>query len=314
MLRSQWYAVCPEKRIRRKPVGLRRFGRPLVLWRDAAGEVRCAVDACAHRGAALSRGRVVDGCLTCPYHGLAFDGSGHCARVPAHPDDAISPTLRLKCWPTRVARGLVWVFYGDAADAGPLPWDDAFEAELSGEGGAFVEMDDILPVSYLRVMENLTDFHHVAHVHRFTAPSPARLLAFDAARNGRHIRFEAELGEPDGGRRLRATTHIVAPCLAVLHFEGLARFAVVATPVDDKTVWLFSRYTQTMVRVPGLARLLTWIFGMFDYRLLQRWQDLPVWRSQRLADPADIGRYALLPADEGVRLYFDAHRSLSHGD
>lgn len=311
MLERQWYAVCPEGQVGGKPLGLRRFARPLVVWRDSGGAVRCALDVCPHRGAALSRGRVVDGCLTCPYHGLRFGSDGRCVHVPAHPRDPIDPALRLRCLPTRVARGLVWVFNGAEADAGPLPWDDAFERELVGAGGTFVEMSDTLPVSYLRVMENLTDFHHLAHVHRRTAPSPAEVTAFRAERDGVHIRVEAELGAPDERRHLKVRAHVVAPCLAQLEFEGIARFAVVATPIDEDEVWLFSRYTQTAARIPGFERLLTRAFGLFDYRLLQRLEDLPVWQSQRLADPADIGRYTLLPSDEGVRLYFEVHDALT---
>ncbi len=195
-----------------------------------------------------------------------------------------------------------------------LPWDDAFEAELTESGGPFVDIGVTLPVNYLRVMENLTDFHHVAHVHRNTAPAPAEMTEVQASRDGVHVRMRGVLESSKPRRRLAASTHIVAPCLANLHFEGLARFAAIATPVDDDAVWLFARYTQTVLRIPGLTRLLTWLFGQFDYRMLQRLQDLPVWQSQRLSDPAAVHRYQLLPADEGVRLYFEVDQELRHHD
>ena len=113
------------------------------------------------------------------------------------------------------------------------------------------------------------------------------------------------------GDRLTARTHIRGPCFALLEFGGVATFTVCATPIDDDHTWLFARYTQTWLRVPGFGALATWLLGMFDYRLLQRLQDAPVWRSQRLSDPADISRYTLLPADEGVRLYFEMHQELA---
>jgi hypothetical protein len=38
-LKNLWYAVCPSDFVKTEPVSLRRFGRKIALWRDAAG--RC---------------------------------------------------------------------------------------------------------------------------------------------------------------------------------------------------------------------------------------------------------------------------------
>lgn len=310
MLTDHWYAVTTSSELGAKPVGLRRLARDLVLWRTPDGQACCAVDACPHRGAALSRGRLHKGCLECPYHGLRFEGQGACVAVPAHPDAAIPPALHLSTLPVREAHGLVWVFNGQDPKV-DIPWDTAFETALKAEGGVFVDLSDHFDVSYLRVMENLTDYHHVAHVHRRTAPVPAQVTAFSARRDGLNVYVQGTLGKPGERGHMKASTHIVAPCLAQLDFGGLARFAVCATPIDADNVWLFARYSQTAVRFPGLEGLLTRLLGAFDYRLLQRREDAPVWRSQRLPDPADIGRYTLLPADEGIRLYFEIHQELS---
>jgi nitrite reductase/ring-hydroxylating ferredoxin subunit len=310
MLSDQWYAVTTTSVLGAKPLGIRRFARDLVLWRDPDGQACCAVDACPHRGAALSRGRVHKGCLECPYHGLRFEAEGACVAVPAHPKSPIPPALHLSTLPVREAHGLVWVFNGQDPKV-ELPWDAAFEAELKQDGGVFVDLSDEFDVSYLRVMENLTDFHHVAHVHRTTAPVPAEITAFSARREGLNVYVTGTLGNPGERGHMHAGTHIAAPSLAQLHFAGLARFAVCATPIDADNVWLFARYSQTAVSFPGLEGLLTRLLGAFDYRLLQRLQDVPIWRSQRLKDPGDIGRYTLLPADEGIRLYFEIHQELS---
>lgn len=301
MLKNQWYAVIQSKRVKQKPVGLRRFGADLVLWRGTDGAVRCAYDACPHRGAALSRGRMVGGALECPYHGLRFGDDGACARIPAHPD-LDRARLGARLYPTVEARGLVWVFNGRDPGEVPIPWTDAVDDSL---GSSTLDITDTFDVSYLRVMENLTDYHHVPFVHRTTIPSTPEVTRFEAWREGSHIHTEGALGT------LEASTDIHGPCFGVLAFAGVARFAVCATPIDAENTWLFARYTQHAVRLPGLTMLATWALGQFDYRLLQRLQDAPIWRSQRLSDPADIGRYRLLPADEGVRLYFEMHRELS---
>lgn len=301
MLRNQWFPVLPSRDVGVRPVGIRRFGRPLVLWRSEGG-VRCAIDACPHRGAALSRGRVEDGQLRCPYHGLGFDSAGACVHVPW--GETVGP--RLPTLPVHDERGLLWVWHGDETPPPEVPWTDAMQAELGPEDGQAADLTDTFDVSYLRVMENLTDFHHVPVVHRNTVPIGATLHDFVATREGEHIVAEGRLGDS-----FTARAHVAGPFFAVLSFGGTARFAVAVCPIDRDHCWLFARYRQELVRIWGLRRWVTRLLGWFDYRLLQRWQDAPVWRSQRLADPADIGRYQLLGADAGVRHYFQMHQELT---
>ncbi len=61
-------------------MGVDILGRRVVLFRDESGTVQCLDDACPHRGAPLSMGRVQNkkghSCVVCPYHGWAFDGEG----------------------------------------------------------------------------------------------------------------------------------------------------------------------------------------------------------------------------------------------
>src|SRR5260221_10896703 len=58
-LKNLWYAVCPSDFVKTQPVSVRRFGRKIALWRDAAGQVHALEDHCPHRGAPLSQG-VID--------------------------------------------------------------------------------------------------------------------------------------------------------------------------------------------------------------------------------------------------------------
>jgi len=59
MIPNQWYAVLESKEVRPgKPLGVTRMGEKLVFWRDGAGKPSCLRDLCAHRGAALSLGKV----------------------------------------------------------------------------------------------------------------------------------------------------------------------------------------------------------------------------------------------------------------
>jgi chlorophyllide a oxygenase len=65
------HRVCappPPLHLQEDKVPFELFGQAWVLFRDAAGRPACVLDECAHRACPLSLGRVVDGCLECPYH------------------------------------------------------------------------------------------------------------------------------------------------------------------------------------------------------------------------------------------------------
>ena len=87
---NRWYAIFSAHELRPgRTLAGKRLGLDLVAWRDAEGALRLAVDRCPHRQVQLSPGRVVDGCLECPFHGFRFNGAGACTSVPAHPDRPI---------------------------------------------------------------------------------------------------------------------------------------------------------------------------------------------------------------------------------
>ncbi len=64
-----------------RPHPLELLGRKLVLWCDGGGAWRCNEDACPHRLAPLSEGRLDGGELECSYHGARGGGGGSFASV-----------------------------------------------------------------------------------------------------------------------------------------------------------------------------------------------------------------------------------------
>jgi phenylpropionate dioxygenase-like ring-hydroxylating dioxygenase large terminal subunit len=63
----------------------------LVLWRaHKTGPLLSAPAACPHMGAHLADGRVADGCLVCPWHGLALrEHHGRWRQLPVHHDGVL---------------------------------------------------------------------------------------------------------------------------------------------------------------------------------------------------------------------------------
>jgi methionine sulfoxide reductase heme-binding subunit len=65
------------------------------------GKVAAVSNVCRHQGAPLGEGRVIDGCITCPWHGYQY-----------RPEDGCSPapfTERIATYQTRIEQGVVFV-------------------------------------------------------------------------------------------------------------------------------------------------------------------------------------------------------------
>jgi len=82
---AHWYPVALEREVDlSRPFPCELLGIRLVLWRDAAtGALVCLEDACPHRLAPLSEGRVEGDHIYCAYHGWRFDARGACVEVPS---------------------------------------------------------------------------------------------------------------------------------------------------------------------------------------------------------------------------------------
>ena len=132
----------------------------LVLWR--AGEhLHACRDLCAHRGTRLSSGRVAGETLVCPYHGWAYDGSGQCVHIPAHPDQTLPKRAQVKTYRVQERYNLVWVAIGEPIqDVPPFPeWQDlTYRKLLCGPNGPF-------ELCGLRAIENFLDIAHFPFIH-----------------------------------------------------------------------------------------------------------------------------------------------------
>ena len=81
-----FHPVLKARELKDKPVRVEVAGQAYVLFRDGTGKAAALADACPHRFAPLSAGRVrKDGRLECPYHGWTFnaEGQGHSPSQPS---------------------------------------------------------------------------------------------------------------------------------------------------------------------------------------------------------------------------------------
>lgn len=159
--RSVWTPVLLAQDLKTKPVSVCVAGTNLVVFRDAARAAKVLIDRCPHRGVKLSLGRVEDGCLTCPFHGWRFDGTGACRRVPWHPD-AKRELLSATALVTRELGGLVWVFtaLGPSPASEPSVPKELLEPNVTLCGDTFRWRAHLT-----RAVENMVDDSHVPFVH-----------------------------------------------------------------------------------------------------------------------------------------------------
>src|SRR5918995_6360838 len=136
----------------------------VLLYKGETGKVVALKDRCCHRGAPLSLGRLEGDCIRCMYHGLKFDPTGKCIQIPGQ--DNIPAKLGVRSYPVVERDHLVWIWMGDPELANPddiLDFPYLREPQWKGIPG-YLHYD----ANYLLIVDNLSDFAHLAFVHTKT--------------------------------------------------------------------------------------------------------------------------------------------------
>ncbi|KAF7091634.1 hypothetical protein CFC21_094190 [Triticum aestivum] len=267
--REEWYPLYLSKEVPDDAaLPLTVFDRQLVLYRDAAGVLRCHEDRCPHRLAKLSEGQLVDGKLECLYHGWQFDGEGKCVKIPQLPEGAKIP--RNACarnYEVRDSQGVVWVWMSPATppDAKKLPWFEPYAR------AGFTDLSTVheLPYDHSILLENLMDPAHVPISHDRTdwtaKREDAQPLAFEVAE--RTARGFAGHWWRERAPHLRNLLRFEAPCVLTNTLEFVdkdgreqcfsAQF--LCRPAGQGKSMLLVRFGST-ARSPLLRVLPKWYF------------------------------------------------------
>ncbi len=120
---NAWYAAAWDHEVNSMGLLARTIAStPMALYRTSDGRPVALADACWHRLAPLSMGRLVGNDeVQCPYHGLRFNSAGRCTHMPAQ--ETINPSAMVPSYPAVERHRYVWVWLGDAtqADADLIP-------------------------------------------------------------------------------------------------------------------------------------------------------------------------------------------------
>jgi phenylpropionate dioxygenase-like ring-hydroxylating dioxygenase large terminal subunit len=282
--REHWYVAAPARALGKKPAPATVLGEPLVLFRGADGRPAALLDRCLHRNMALSAGRLVGGCLECPYHGWRYDDRGRCALVPSLGEGRCPPG-GVRAYPAVESDGYVWVFIGDGPPSRP-----PFAFPHVGEPGwTTFRMRTRFQASAFACVENFLDCPHTVFVHRgwFRTRDPRTLHAHVLRFSDRvEVEFTDEAPGPSvvsalffpPGEPLSHTDRFFLPAISRVDYRfGARRHFIITsqcTPVAEHETVVDTVITFRFGRIAPLVRLLFEPVARFilrqDVRILAR--------------------------------------------
>ena len=249
VLKRFWYPVMPIADLQTEPAAFTLLGQALALWVDEQGRPGAIVDHCCHRSAKLSTGKVIEGCLRCPYHGWSFNSTGACVQVPQlRSDQSIPESYRVKAYHCQERYGYVWVCLGE-----PLAEIPEIPEVHDRRFRLLPEFYEPWKCSGLNLMENSFDNAHFSFVHSNTfgdqqQPIPAE-IAIETSDFGLQVKTVVPVVNPplqqkNLGIQASAVSRTnemtwFLPFIRKLHItypNGLIHIIVTAaTPIDDST-------------------------------------------------------------------------------
>ena len=254
------------------------MGERLVFWRDDTGRVSCLSDTCAHRGAALSKGKLEGHSIRCPFHGIQYDAGGKCVLIPANGRSAKIPEgYAVTSYPAFEKRGFIWIWWGNGT---PDPAEPYFFPDIP-EGMPYASARDPWKTHYSRGIENQLDVVHLPFVHYNTIGRGNRTLVdgpgfewrddslfyvyvYNRVDDGTRPKTPSEvpIPNPDG---FKLEFHM--PNLWQNHIADAVRIVAAFVPVDEGNFILYLRFYQSFIKIPGLRRLVCALAMPYNLRI-----------------------------------------------
>ncbi|MFX0101534.1 MAG: Rieske 2Fe-2S domain-containing protein [Candidatus Hodarchaeota archaeon] len=311
MIWNQWHAVLESKEVKNnRIIGVTRMGEKLVFWRDKDGEIACLWDKCAHRGVALSIGKIIDGEIQCPFHGLQYDGTGKCTVIPSRGRATEVPeNFKVHQYPARDRHGMIWIWWGDPlSEYPPLPFFENIDKSFD-----YATHVCRWSVHYSRAIENQLDVSHLPFVHHDTIGRGGKTVCDGPYVEANEVELKAwvmnrkddgtpsllpkDVNKPKGGVKL----HFKYPNVWQLDLSPDGKVVAFFTPVDEENTVIYLRFYQKFVKIPGLKQLITRLSMLFNNKVLH--QDRHVVLTEIPKKTAYKMKENLFPADKPIMEY-----------
>ncbi|HLW23208.1 MAG TPA: aromatic ring-hydroxylating dioxygenase subunit alpha [Steroidobacteraceae bacterium] len=174
---------------------------PVLLCRDAAGEIRAFLNMCRHRGVEVAAGRGSARQFVCPYHGWTYGLDGR-LKGAGFMQDAVG-FERQECRLPPLAVGLWggWIFVTLNPEPEPFEryiadFDDKFGYLRMETLRLGLRVDSDLKCNWKLMVENFIDFYHINVLHRDTVARFMKTvdLPYELRRNGQVFINEYDTG------------------------------------------------------------------------------------------------------------------------
>ncbi len=164
-IRNLWYVAAFSGDIEPgKQIGRKYLGDSVVVFRTASGEIGALEDRCSHRAMPLSVGHVDGEIIRCCYHGVEFDKSGACVRIPNQ--GRIPAAANVRSYPVSEKDGLIWIWMGAPELADPatiISTPEHADPKWSWKPFSFH-----VKANWQLVVDNIMDLTHVPYIHART--------------------------------------------------------------------------------------------------------------------------------------------------
>ncbi|MEX2453091.1 MAG: aromatic ring-hydroxylating dioxygenase subunit alpha [Rhodospirillaceae bacterium] len=160
---NRWWPVAASWMVADKPVGLKRLGQNIVVWRNKEGGVRAIEDRCPHRGARLSMGWNLGDRIACWYHGVEVDGDGVVRDVPAVAECPMVGEKMIRSYPCFEHLGGIFVWFGDERHREPGTFD--MPTEFVSDEWSSMLCTAHWKCNWVYAVDNVMDPMHGAYLH-----------------------------------------------------------------------------------------------------------------------------------------------------
>jgi len=257
-VKNAWYVAGWSSEFAQSLQRVTLLGQHMVMYRTSTNLVVALEDRCPHRLLPLSKGKRIGDDIQCGYHGMTFDCSGACVRIPGQ--DNVPASAYVDTFPVVEKNNIVFVWMGDPEKADESLVFDM--PELSATSGWHAHQGDALHLraNYLNVAENLVDPAHVSFVHPTTLGNAASenvpvhvdtngevLVAWRWIRDAEPVGFFKQFGDFNGNVDRWHYYYLHIPSIAVIDFGSADASLELPEEDRDKGVRIFALHFLTPV-------------------------------------------------------------------
>lgn len=250
----QWYVIGETSEFSTDvPVKATVWDKHYVVWKTRNGKYTALDDACSHKGASLSGGKICDDQVVCPYHGYEFNENGTLTKVPGI---CFQPSPIYNSAQYTVVEKNGWVYLN--TQEFQKNETNSFEENIFIEKEELARNDSCVFLNmpfecYSRILsENSLDVMHIGFVHTFgNADRPRPIEVHPPKKVGTHhykTTYLYEAGEKSFARRLfevkqlKIENEFILPhttVARVIFGDSISTVITFALPINEKKSKLF---------------------------------------------------------------------------